>query len=173
MTSQAQPMPDIPATDAQQSATLSADQLCTLTGLTDRRHRQLAAEGYFPPPSNGQYQTTRTIQGMFRYYRELKDRAKGRLNELKELKTEREAERLRLENLKLEGKMVEFDVVNERDAHIGAILKAILYARLNEIGARCAGKSAEELNVFGAQVADEICTSLQDQANEWREQAGI
>src|SRR5256885_3244989 len=30
--------------------TISADRLCSLTGLTDRRHRQLAKEGYFPPP---------------------------------------------------------------------------------------------------------------------------
>ena len=50
--------------------TLDAERLCALTGLTDRRHRQLAGDGYFPPPVRGRYQLTPTIQGMFRYYRE-------------------------------------------------------------------------------------------------------
>jgi hypothetical protein len=54
--------------------TLSAERLCTLTGLTDRRHRQLAAEGYFPAPIKGQYQLTPTIQGMFRYFRDQMNR---------------------------------------------------------------------------------------------------
>ncbi len=54
--------------------TISGRRLCTLTGLTDRRHRQLAKDGYFPPPIKGQYQLTPTLQGMFRYYRELQHR---------------------------------------------------------------------------------------------------
>ena len=54
--------------------TLSAERLCTLTGLSDRRHRQLAAEGYFPPPVRGQYQLTQTVQGLFRYFREQQHR---------------------------------------------------------------------------------------------------
>lgn len=54
--------------------TLTAERLCTLTGLTDRRHRQLAAEGYFPAPIKGQYQLVPTIQGMFRYFRDQMNR---------------------------------------------------------------------------------------------------
>ena len=50
--------------------TIHADKLCALTGLTDRRHRQLAKAGYFPPPSMSEYQLAPTIKGMFRYYRE-------------------------------------------------------------------------------------------------------
>ena len=55
--------------------TISGARLCTLTGLSDRRHRQLADDGYFPPPIKGEYQLTPTIQGMFRYYRELQGRS--------------------------------------------------------------------------------------------------
>jgi phage terminase Nu1 subunit (DNA packaging protein) len=55
--------------------TISGEQLCTLTGLSDRRHRQLAKDGYFPPPMKGQYQLTLTLQGMFRYYRDLQSRS--------------------------------------------------------------------------------------------------
>ena len=49
---------------------LSAAALCELTGLTDRRHRQIAAEGYYPPPDRGRYRIKETLIGLFRYYRE-------------------------------------------------------------------------------------------------------
>jgi hypothetical protein len=54
--------------------TLSAEKLCALTGLSDRRHRQLAKAGYFPPPKQSEYQLAPTIKGMFQYYRELGQR---------------------------------------------------------------------------------------------------
>jgi hypothetical protein len=50
--------------------TIHADKLCALTGLTDRRHRQLAKAGYFPPPKLSEYQLSPTIKGMFQFYRE-------------------------------------------------------------------------------------------------------
>ncbi|HNQ90858.1 MAG TPA: hypothetical protein PKM73_19765 [Verrucomicrobiota bacterium] len=49
---------------------ITVDQLVKLSGLTDRRLRELAAEGWFPKPVNGQYQLVPTIQGLLRYYRE-------------------------------------------------------------------------------------------------------
>ena len=49
---------------------LNAATLCQITGLTDKRHRQLAKEGFFPEPTKGQYETLPTLQGLFRYYRE-------------------------------------------------------------------------------------------------------
>jgi len=49
--------------------TIDAEQLCTLTGLTDRHHRGLARAGWFPSPVRGQYQLTSTLQGLFKYYR--------------------------------------------------------------------------------------------------------
>lgn len=73
----------------QTEQTISADALCRLTGLTDRRHRQLAKEGWFPSPIESQYQTVKTLQGLFRYFQQ---RDFGRLRQLKE---DREAEKLR------------------------------------------------------------------------------
>lgn len=58
-------------------ATIHADKLCALTGLTDRRHRQLAKAGYFPPPAMSEYQLAPTIKGMFQYYREQKAKQKS------------------------------------------------------------------------------------------------
>ncbi len=55
------------------AGTIPADKLCEITGLTDRRHRQLAKQGYFPPPVKAQYQLATTLKGLFRYYRETKE----------------------------------------------------------------------------------------------------
>jgi hypothetical protein len=46
---------------------LRADELRTLTGLTDRRHRQLADQGYFRPPVRGVYGPD-VVAGLFRYF---------------------------------------------------------------------------------------------------------
>lgn len=78
------------------SSTISAEKLCSLTGLTDRRHRQLAKEGYFPSPIKSQYQLAATISGAFRYYRELSQRQTRTLSDDKSLKTRREIELLEL-----------------------------------------------------------------------------
>ena len=51
--------------------TIHGEKLEALTGLTDRRHRQLAKAGYFPSPVRGMYQLVATLRGMFNYYREL------------------------------------------------------------------------------------------------------
>ncbi len=49
---------------------IRADVLCVMTGLTDRRLRQLATQGFYPPPNRGVYQREETLRGLFRYYRE-------------------------------------------------------------------------------------------------------
>ena len=77
---------------------IAAETLCTLTGLTDRRHRQISKDGYFPPPHNGQYQFTATIQGLFRHYRELSQKRNSSTEDekRKKLTAERKIEELKL-----------------------------------------------------------------------------
>ena len=45
-------------------------QLARLSGLTERRLRELASEGWFPRATNGHYPLVPAIQGLLRYYRE-------------------------------------------------------------------------------------------------------
>ena len=52
------------------SNSISITQLSKLSGLTDRRLRELASEGWFPKSNEGHYQLVPTIQGLLRYYRE-------------------------------------------------------------------------------------------------------
>jgi len=49
--------------------TITSEKLCALTGLTDRRHRQLAKDGWFPPPIRGEYQLSPTVKGILKFYR--------------------------------------------------------------------------------------------------------
>ena len=51
------------------TTTLTATELSAIAELTERRLRQLAAEGHFPAPRRGVYDLTPTIQGLLRYYR--------------------------------------------------------------------------------------------------------
>lgn len=44
--------------------------MAKLSGLTERRLRELATEGSFPKAKEGSYQLVPTIQGLLRYYRE-------------------------------------------------------------------------------------------------------
>jgi hypothetical protein len=50
--------------------TIDTAQLMRLSGLTDRRLRELAEEGWLPRPNRGEYSLVPTIQGLLRYYRE-------------------------------------------------------------------------------------------------------
>ena len=70
---------------------ISGEELCSITGLSDRRHRQLAEEGYFPPPIKGQYQFEATLQGMFQHFRDQLNRGQDELSIERLRKTRAEA----------------------------------------------------------------------------------
>lgn len=56
--------------DASTAAIIKAADLSALTGLSDRRHRQIADMGYFPAPQRSSFDLWKSIQGLFRFYRE-------------------------------------------------------------------------------------------------------
>src|SRR5438477_627191 len=65
--------------DPKPEGTLSAQELCEITGLTDRHHRRISAAGHFPPPILGRYQVGKTLLGIIRYQRELIQRKSNKL----------------------------------------------------------------------------------------------
>lgn len=80
------------------SEILTAEKFCEITNLTDRRHRQLANEGYFPPPIKGVYQLTPCLAGIVRYLREMAEKNLEEMatEKLKKTKAERQLAELRL-----------------------------------------------------------------------------
>ena len=77
---------------------ISAEMLCEITKLTDRRHRQLADDGYFPPPIAGVYQMVPTLTGIVNYLREMADRNSDSMAEekLRKTRAERQLAELKL-----------------------------------------------------------------------------
>ena len=85
---------------------VSGTTLCELSGLTDRRHRQLAEQGFFPPPIKGHYQLRPAIQGLFRYYRDLQQKRGDNIKEKREKKLDNENELLEIEIGKARDRLV-------------------------------------------------------------------
>ena len=52
---------------------ISVEQLVKLSGLTDRRLRELADEEWFPRPVRNQYPLVEAIAGLLRHYRDQHD----------------------------------------------------------------------------------------------------
>ena len=50
--------------------TIAASDLAALTGLSDRRHRQLAERGYMPVPVRGVYKLRPAVAGVVKYYQQ-------------------------------------------------------------------------------------------------------
>ena len=150
--------------------TISAQKLCSLSGLSDQRHRQLAKAGYFPPPVRAQYRMTPTIRGLFDYYQKSYQRSRRNLDTLRAGKLERETRKLDLEIAEREATSMDVAEVGDLLHHLASFSKTILYQRLGrEFGARCAGKSPEELTGFGNGIADEICGQLAEAVTKWSE----
>lgn len=80
---------------ATKNHTITAKELCELSGLSDRRHRQLSQDGFFPAAVKGNYQLTPTIQGLLKFYRESFQQSP--LNQERMLKIQAERELLTIQ----------------------------------------------------------------------------
>lgn len=122
------------------SNTISAEKLCLLTGLTDRRHRQLAAQGFFPSPIRGEYQLVPTLQGMFKFYRGAHESKTGKASDLK---LERERHRVRREKVladEAEGKVIGFESAKRVFGLCAAKVKTRVLAAASKLAPLCEGK---------------------------------
>jgi hypothetical protein len=99
--------------------------------------------------------------------------APNRMSEDKEeLTKEKLRSEIRLNELKIqkeEGRTVLVSEVDERDLQLATLQKSYLYSVLGrELGARGAGKSAEELCVLGQNIADQICDVFTRGVEKWQ-----
>lgn len=109
-------------------AQISGESLCLLTGLTDRRHRQLAKSGHFPPPIKGEYQRDATLAGLFKFYREMGERSRNRKDKIDDEKLRK----LQLENDESEGRMTDTYKLAERVAPSLIAFRDAIYAKLEQ-----------------------------------------
>ncbi len=71
-----------------------------------------------------------------------------------------------------EGQTVPLHEIDALHLHLSTLLKTTLYQRLSrELGPRCEGKSAVEINVVGRAIADELCETFRNGVESWGQDA--
>jgi hypothetical protein len=88
--------------------------------------------------------------------------------ELLRQRAEREVRLLGLKIARLESVAMPIQEVSDLLRHLVTFTRATLDPRLGrELGARCAGKSPEELAILGPVIADEVCALLAEGVTKW------
>jgi phage terminase Nu1 subunit (DNA packaging protein) len=148
--------------DSADAEQMTADKFCQITGLTDRRHRQIAKAGFFPMPKKGIYQLTPALAGFMRFLREQVESAAGGFNDE------------RLKKLTAERHMAELKLAKERKAALdaGAVFRAwenivlTIRQKLMALPSKCAPRLAHlgEQTTIEAELDREVADALADLA---------
>jgi len=147
---------------------LSAAALCELTGLTDRRHRQIAAEGYYPPPDRGRYRIRETLIGLFRYYREQLHKKEDNLATERKKYTIARREKLELETDLLRRRYIPRAEIGPHLRNLAAHQRATLQQKLEtELPPRLAGLDPLEIQQRLAETTDTLCRIFQQSTRQW------
>lgn len=145
--------------------TITGDKLCGHTGLTDRRHRQLASEGYFPPPVKGLYQRDATLTGLFRYYREMGERTRN----IKDKIDQEKERKLKLENDETEGRLTDTEKLHAMIAPSLSAIREAVYQKLEmEAPTAMATLDVPSARIIGRRMADELLAKWRSVFNAWQ-----
>ncbi len=96
--------------------------------FTDRRLRQIADEGFYPPPINGEYEFLATLLGLISNRDKLREKQGGTLATERLRKLKEEADKVALENDKTRGKLVEIEAVYKHFEGIYVAFRARILA---------------------------------------------
>jgi len=148
--------------------TLSAEKLCAITGLTDRRHRQLAQAGYFPAPIKGRYQGGPTLVGLLRYFKERADKKDDTL-------AQEQTAYLQAKRMLAQEELAQFRGQYVRVAELGPALRnvslhqrAVLQRRLEqELAPNLVGKTTLEILSLVRSAVDDICAIFREGTKQW------
>src|SRR5438128_4051480 len=161
----AQPQKPPQSADTPSGGTILAERLCALSGLTDRRHRQLASQGFFPPPIRGEYQAGATIQGLLRYYREQSSRTRNQRDQIDGEKLRK----LKLANDWEAGKLVETARLMTLVAAALQSLRDLTYAKLEqEAPMAMATLDVPSARIVGRRMASELLLRWQEIFAAWK-----
>jgi hypothetical protein len=148
--------------------TISAETLCSYTGLTDRQHRNIAKNGYFSPPYRGRYPEDATLKGMFKYLQEINrkksDSAKAVEHRIKTAKAEMAEEELAVFREQYVLKKLIGPALRNVSLHQRAALQRKLEG---EVGPNLAGKTTQEILARMRGAVDEICAVFQEGTRGW------
>ncbi len=139
-----------------------------ITGYTDRRHRQLAVKGYFPPPILGRYQAGKTLIGMVKYLGELVRKKNDRQAKEQLGLTKARRETAQEELAVLRGLYVEKSAIGPALRNISLHQRATLQRKLEqELGPNLAGLTTLEILARIRPAVDEICAVFRERTKQW------
>lgn len=150
--------------------TITAEYLCGITGLTDRRHRQLAKAGYFPPPIDGRYQSGAALVGIIKYQREQLEKKSDSLRQEQEAYTRAKRELAQEELAQFRGRYVDIAELGPALRNVGLNQRAILQRKLEqELAPQLAGLTTAEILVRMQKAVDEILAVFREGTKQWAE----
>lgn len=141
---------------------ISSDKLCSFTGLTDRRHRQLAKEGVFPPPIGSQYDHDATLVGLFKYFRTKQESSTGGMAEAKLKREQAKARTAEVEAKKAEESVIDVSEAKRGFSRMAVVIKAKLLAIPSSMAPLAAGKSAAEVEGITRKAVVDALQQLSD-----------
>jgi hypothetical protein len=126
-------------------------EMSRLTNLSERRLRQLSAEGKCPKAIQGRYETAQTINQLFKYYQQDEEDHVG-----DEIKRE-ELRKLKSFNDERADKLVPIEKVSAFHAKVIREVRDILRRKLEEeLPIAMAGLDVPQARVFGRRLGDEL-----------------
>ena len=136
---------------------ITGEKLESFTGLTDRRHRQIAKAGYFPPPKDGMYDGNLAIRGVFKYYSETRGDDTRNLAEEKYMKLRADRQLAELKLSEGQKSVIPIAAVTDYLSRLSAKWDQLLTQKLEtEIPARLVGKDIVAARAEARVVHDEI-----------------
>lgn len=146
-----------------QPATITAEQLANLSGLTRRRLYQLADENRIPQPTDGHFPMLATITALFAWFQ--RDGADLQREKLLKVTAERQLKELEL--AKIQGKYLPKEDVGRACAGLGLKIRAVLTRKLCHDFPISAEQSApQELKALARTTAHDIGQSAATDALE-------
>src|SRR5581483_1201784 len=85
---------------------ISTEQFSRIAGVTEKRLRQLAAEGYFPAPKDGRWKALECAKGLIEFYRSAESKKSNGMRRDEELKLAAERKLAELKVAKAEGALL-------------------------------------------------------------------
>ena len=137
---------------------ITAAKLTSLSGLSDRRHRQIAKEGFYPDPKKSNYKFEATLAGLLKFYRE----KQKELREVKQAIADEQHRRLKRENdLADELLVARAELVAEFRKVIDPIKQMLRQKLENEYPLAVAGLDVPQARIYGKRLEDDILTEWQ------------
>lgn len=128
------------------------------SGLTDRRFRQLAEEGWFPKKVNGKYNLAETIRGYCKYLEDTDEDLKC----IKQKIEDEKHRKIKRENDLSDELLVEMSAVVSEFRKVAEPIKALLRQKLeNEYPLAVAGIDVPQARIYGKRLGDDILREWQ------------